>query len=319
MKSLVIDRSDVNIRVWMSRLRIESQGRLLYEFAPRSEDLPSVILLRSVWGVVTHEAAYWLSKHGIQIIYTEWDSRQFGTLIPLEFQNNGNILIHQVKCFLDSKLRFEMAKQIIFDKTGEEIPSDVKSIPQLLNFEGLHAQNYWVEYAKQVNETGTSLKFGGRGSKRMDNQNTTNEISCALNYLYGFMTHAVILKSIIAVGLNPAISFLHNPITNISLCFDILEPMRHYADESLLESLRYGEIDKQSFSRSRSDGYLLRLRPDACKILLARFDNYMEHNVDFRPSWSPKTQSWKREATILEYAQQFRKRVEATSLHDISY
>jgi CRISPR/Cas system-associated endonuclease Cas1 len=106
-----------------------------------------------------------------------------------------------------------------------------------------------------------------------------------------------------------AISFLPNPVTDMSLCFDILEPVRHYCDESLLESLKYGDIDKRSFSRARQDGYLLRLRLDACKALLARLSNYLSHNVDFTPVWAKATQSWKRKATILAYTQGFAKRI----------
>lgn len=105
MNHLIIEKSDVNIRVWMSKLRIESSGKVLHEFEPRAADLPWVIMLKSVWGCITHEAAFWLSQHGIQVIYTEWNSRQYASLAPLDFQNTAAVQIKQVQCWLDEQVR----------------------------------------------------------------------------------------------------------------------------------------------------------------------------------------------------------------------
>jgi CRISPR/Cas system-associated endonuclease Cas1 len=138
--------------------------------------------------------------------------------LPTTLQDNSKLLIAQVKAHTDPKLRWKVACQIIKDKTGVEIPNGITTYKELMHHEAVVAEKYWVDYANRVEGTGTSLKFGCRVQDRQSNKNPNNEISCALNYLYGFLQNALILKSIMSVGLNPSISFLHELKKQISTC-----------------------------------------------------------------------------------------------------
>jgi hypothetical protein len=63
MHPLVLTDMDVNIRIYMSKLVVSSNHKVIHEFEPRSADFPDVIVLsNSTFGALTHEAVYALSN-----------------------------------------------------------------------------------------------------------------------------------------------------------------------------------------------------------------------------------------------------------------
>jgi CRISPR-associated protein Cas1 len=84
-----------------------------------------------------------------------------------------------------------------------------------------------------------------------------------------------------AVGLEPAIGFLHEARqTKYPLVYDLQEPFRWLIDTTLIECLEYERFSKKDFYRL--DNYVLRLKPEGVKKLLAVLQIKFNSNVRYR-------------------------------------
>jgi CRISPR-associated protein Cas1 len=84
-----------------------------------------------------------------------------------------------------------------------------------------------------------------------------------------------------SVGLESTIGFLHEARqTKYSLVYDLQEPFRWLVDTTIIESLECECFGKKDFYRL--DNYVLRLRPEAVKKLLAALQIKFNSTVQYR-------------------------------------
>ena len=87
--------------------------------------------------------------------------------------------------------------------------NSVRSISNLLNYEGRIATYYWSVLSKIFNSLSPDFHFTKRGSKWYSwNTNAADEVNALLNYGYAILETEV-RKDINAIGLDPTIGFLH--------------------------------------------------------------------------------------------------------------
>jgi CRISPR-associated protein Cas1 len=110
--------------------------------------------------------------------------------------------------------------------------------------------------------------------------NASDPVNCLLNYGYAIL-ESECRKALNSVGLEPTIGFLHEAQqAKYSLVYDLQEPFRFLVDTTVIESLECEHFNKKDFYRL--DNYVLRLRPEAVKKLLAALQIKFNSIVQYR-------------------------------------
>jgi CRISPR-associated protein Cas1 len=104
-----------------------------------------------------------------------------------------------------------------------------------------------------------SLGFQGRMTTSHNN-NASDPVNAALNYSYGCLKIEV-RKAISALGLEPAVGYLHEisrQQTAESLVYDLMEPYRWLADLCVVRAFETSALTRNDFAYERDD-YLYRI------------------------------------------------------------
>lgn len=113
------------------------------------------------------------------------------------------------------------------------IPASSSSA-ELMGYEGTSANSYWQAIAKAID-----YKFGfcGRITK-----GATDTVNSALNYAYAIL-YSKVLKSIVAAGLSPHVSYLHAlDEQKPALAFDLIEEFRTFiVDRAIISMINKNE------------------------------------------------------------------------------
>src|SRR5208282_1432428 len=154
--------------------------------------------------------------------------------------------------------------------------SKSESLPKLMQVEGQVADLYW-RYLEEV----LPKKFGFTSRMHESHQmNSVDQVNTLLNYSYALLEMQV-RKALHSAGLEVTIGFLHESRqTKYSLCYDIMEAYRFLADTTVIECLEYERFSKKDFYRL--DNYVLRLKPEAVKKLLAALQIKFNSTVRYR-------------------------------------
>lgn len=117
--------------------------------------------------------------------------------------------------------------------------------------------------------SGAKVHFVKRGGKSYSwNMNASDEVNALLNYGYSIL-ESEIRKAINAVGLDPAIGFLHELApSKTPLVYDIQELFRWLIDLSIIELLEQKKLKKSDFITT--ENYHIRLTEKAAKLLVER-------------------------------------------------
>lgn len=297
MNPLLVSGFGTSIHVDKRRLVIHNrlEDKKL-EFYPHQIDHDSIIVDGHT-GNITFDAIRWLMKHDINLTILNWNGNLLGITLPRE-PKNGRLRVAQYRTLLDSKKRFAIASEIVKEKITHtqnmltelaryysevnmhdvhrtfnaekvNLANGLQSINILLNYEGRIATFYWSIMAKIFYKLQPDFHFVKRGSNSYSwNMNASDEINALLNYGYAVL-ESKIRKDINAVGLDPAIGFLHELAqSKTPLVYDLQELCRWLVDLSVLQLLEEMKLKKVDFIVT--ENYHIRLRPATATALIGR-------------------------------------------------
>ncbi len=280
--SLNVDRARLVIRDGIHEPDIEPEQ---LDVQPRHAHFDSVII-DGHSGTISLDAIKWLMRHGIPLFVLDYNGTLLSSTLPRD-PVNGPLKIAQISAYNDPETRMNIAKKFIEAKSQRtveelswlsdkhedldthEVESEIAriaecdSLPKLMQVEGHIADLYSRQLQRILPQ---KLGFNSRvhESRQM---NASDPINCLLNYGYAVL-ESECRKAINSVGLESTIGFLHEAQqSKYPLVYDLQEPFRWLIDITLIECLEYKRFSKKDFYRL--DNYVLRLKPETAKKLLA--------------------------------------------------
>ena len=269
------------------------------EFYPHQINHDSIIIDGHT-GNITFEAIRWLMKHDISILMLNWNGNLLGVTLP-QGPKAGRLRVLQYSKYLDLKSRYEIAAKIVEQKIAnscnllKELARyydilDIKLIEKmfaeqevnyktvhadkgrnnlLMLYEGMIATFYWDCLAKVFNKLYPDFRFKSRKNKSYSwNMNASDEINALLNYGYAILESEV-RKDINAVGLDPAVGFLHELAESKEpLVYDMQELFRWLIDLSVIQLLEERKLKKSDFIVT--ENYHVRLKAATAKMLMEK-------------------------------------------------
>ena len=256
------------------------------EFYPHQISHDSIIVDGHT-GNITFEAIRWLMKHDITLTIRNWNGNLLGVTLP-QGPKAGRLRIMQYRKYIDSNARYGIAAKIVNQKITnsynllKELSRyydvlDVKAIEKtfaveevnynqnqsgnssnnlLMMYKGRIATFYWDCLAKIFNKLYPAFHFKNRSYSW--NMNASDEVNALLNYGYAILESEV-RKDINAVGLDPAIDFLHElDESKEPLVYDSQELFRWLVDLSVIQLLEEKKLKKSDFVVT--ENYHIRLK-----------------------------------------------------------
>jgi CRISPR-associated protein Cas1 len=281
------------------------------EFYPHQISHDSIVIDGHT-GNITFEAIRWLMKHDISITLLNWNGNLLGVTLP-QGPKAGRLRVLQYNKYLDQKARYDIAAKIVEQKVAnsynllKELSRyydilDVKLIAKtfaaeevnykqnhagknvnnlLMMYEGRVATFYWDCLAKVFNKLYPNFHFKSRKNKSYSwNMNASDEINALLNYGYAILESEV-RKDINAVGLDPAVGFLHDLAESKEpLVYDMQELFRWLVDLSVIQLLEEKKLRKSDFIVT--ENYHVRLKEQTAKALIERIKLNMNAKAVFK-------------------------------------
>ena len=248
MNPLLVSGFGTSINVENRRLVVSNKNENKFlEFYPHKIDYDGIIV-DGYTGYITFEAMRWLSKHAINLTLLNWNGSLLSVSLP-EQPKSGKLRINQYRKYLDSNIRFEIARKIvdckvekslellsvfseyydfieiykikkIIDDEKEFLEQSVrketdsgkdiaKFLKRLMNYEGKFATVYLDEISKIFFYVVPEFPFNGRKNKSHSRNYNASDEINAL-FNYGYsVLESEVRKAINTVGLDYSIGFLH--------------------------------------------------------------------------------------------------------------
>lgn len=253
MNSLVL--SDFGSRLSVSHFRLVVNGE---EYEPRSFPYDAVFCTTHA-GIISFEAVRWLSNHKVPLFFIDWHGELQSSVIHRR-PPRGGLRLAQYAAACDPQRTEEIASWIVREKNRRMgLEGDLP--------EWQAARAYWKTVGEKFRALGYEWE-GRRNKGDILNWKATNPANSLLNFGNSVM-EAIVRKEVNAVGLDPAIGFLHHSREwNDPLVFDLLELWRHKVSLAVLSVLgSKPRVTERDFQRN-SDDYSLRLRPELARRLI---------------------------------------------------
>jgi len=271
----------------------------VHEFHPRRIPYDSVVIDGQT-GSISLAAIKWLMRHGVPLFILDYNGTLLSSTLPKD-PVNGPLKIAQIEAYNDPAKRFYIAKKLVeakaqrtvdvlrwladrygkFDgevnlKAELERLHECASLPRLLSIEGRIADFYWGYLQKVL-----PGKFGFISRVHESHQmNASDSVNALLNYGYAIL-ESECRKALTSVGLEPTVGFLHEARqAKYPLVYDLMEPFRWLVDTAIIECLEYEHFSSKDFHRL--DNYVLRMKPEAVKKLLAALQIKLNSNIPYR-------------------------------------
>lgn len=219
----------------------------------RMIDISSITIMGNIQ--ITTQAVRYLSSNNISICYLSYGGWFTGIANGMSHKN-VELRISQYEKAADSKSFMPIAKEIVFGKIrncatllrrnhknnpilalGEldrfsEHARTAKKYDQLLGIEGMAARVYFSEFAGMIKTDLYDFDFNGRNKRP-----PLDPVNAILSFLYTLLTkHATI--TLIRVGLDPYLGFLHKPkYGKPALALDLIEEFRPIVADSVCITL----------------------------------------------------------------------------------
>lgn len=141
----------------------------------------------------------------------------------------------------------------------------------ILGIEGISSREYWNSISEIIPQ---KFRFEGRSRNP-----AKDEFNCLLNYSYGIL-YSMVEKACIIAGLDPYIGFMHADNYNKkSLVFDLIEPFRTYADETVVYLFSKRKIKKEYFDEIPGG---LSLNKKGKAVLIQAINERFERKISYR-------------------------------------
>jgi CRISPR-associated protein Cas1 len=260
--------------LWVTDGRQDNKEIKAYTFQPRQIPHDSIVV-EGHSGYVSMQALHWLARNNVSLFIMNYDGAIISQVLP-SIPIKADLRIAQIDASRDPQKKLTIAKALVQAKIARTIQildwlaeqydiareaqiakheamkfPEASTIPQLRSVEGRTALRYWEAYRKCMPEP---LRFQGRMVKTKA-MNAIDPVNLALNYGYGFLKCEA-RTAVNAVGLEPAIGFLHEPSaqqTRESLVYDLMEPFRFLVDLAVIQSFETGRLDTGSFYFAEQD------------------------------------------------------------------
>jgi len=237
----------------------------------------------------------YLSRKNVILHFFNYYGYYTGSFYPRDYLVSGDIIVKQVKHYLDPGERIFIAKEIVsstihnilrilehYRKHNKDIKSEIlkirecdqkinsaKSIEELMQIEGESWRYYYQTFSKILN----FFEFQSRVRRPPD-----NEINCLISFLNSLLYTAV-LTELYHTQLNPSVSYLHEPfVRRFSLALDISEMFKPLIVGRSLFNLVNKRIVKEENFRKDLNSCLL--NDSGKRIVLKEFDGRLSLTVD---------------------------------------
>ena len=141
----------------------------------------------------------------------------------------------------------------------------------MLGIEGRAGRTYWEAVALLVPQPFT---FGGRSRNP-----AKDEFNCLLNYAYGVL-YGTVERACLLAGLDPYVGFIHTDHYNKpSLVFDLIEPYRTWADETIINLFAGRKVQKGMFDPLQNG---LTLNKEGKAVLIEALTAFLDEAIRYR-------------------------------------
>jgi len=237
----------------------------------------------------------YLSRKNIVVHFFNYYGYYTGSFYPREYLVSGDIIVKQVKHYLDPEERISIAKEIVsstiyntlrilehYRKHNKDVKYEIlkirecelkvnntKSIEELMQREGESWKYYYQTFPKILK----FFEFHSRVRRPPD-----NEINCLISFLNSLLYTAV-LTELYHTQLNPSVSYLHEPfVRRFSLALDISEMFKPLiVGRSLFNLVNKRIIKEENFRRDLNSCLL---NDSGKRIVLKEFDERLNLTVD---------------------------------------
>jgi len=235
---------------------------------------------------------HFFSKHHIVFHFYNYYGWYDGSFYPKEHLISGDLIVKQVMHYVDIDKRLVLAKEFVLgaihgminnlkryiDKTEKTIGllekfkdliSEQSGISELMGIEGNCREAYYGEFTNIIK---AEVEFEKRVKHPPDNM-----LNALISFVNGVI-YAEVLKEIYRTQLNPAISYLHEPLERrFSLSLDIAEIFKPiYGDRIIFDLLNNGKLKKKHFDKDLNYAYL---KEEGRKIVIQAFDEKLKTTV----------------------------------------
>lgn len=301
MTELIITGHNVNIRHPHGKGLVIENGKEVTEIESHSG--LTCLLVHRETGVTSAEADHWLKEDNITYIQMWRDRGVITTNVLFGDQE----LMHKQLAYSGSEIeryllsakmegQADVADKLLrSNKAAKAILRERDKLATSVNLkatEGHGAKAYWEAWKNTVMVPFTVddfvkveaswRSFPGRKSpngKQETNQHAGDPVNAMLNLAYA-ATEALCIRACHATGLTPVIGISHNRRysrrreglqARNSMAYDLMEPLRPYADKIVLSMLDYGQgikpyLRKRDFFRSKYYGELPDIPNHTCRI-----------------------------------------------------
>lgn len=236
-----------------------------------------------------------LAKYGIPAHFFNYYSFYTGSFYPKEQLSSGNLLVHQVKHYLDEEKRLYLARSFIegasytiyrnlryYNGRGKDLEEpmkiiegyrasirDTRNVQELMGIEGNIRKTYYSAWPIIINQ---EIDFKKRVKNPPDNM--VNTLISFVNTLI----YTKVLSELYNTQLNPTISYLHEPgDRRFSLSLDIAEIFKPLIGDRLIFSLlNKNQINEKSFVKNIE---YLQLKKEASQTILSELDATLQRKI----------------------------------------
>lgn len=279
-------------------LRRNNNSLTLYSDNTLKKDIP-IERIRDIYvfGEVTYNKRLFefLGTYGINVHMFNYYNYYVGSFYPKEQKISGNLLVNQVKYYIDSTKRLEIAKEFIiaasfnilrnlkyYQNRGKSLDIYIEeieklrlkikicnTIEELMGIEGNIRKAYYASWKIMINQ---EIDF----EKRIKNPPDTmvNVLISLLNSVLYTKTLSIIYQT----ELNPTISYLHEPGTKrFSLTLDITEVFKPLiVDRTIFSLLNKNIITKDDFIK---EDYYLKMKDAGLKKAIQELEATLKRTI----------------------------------------
>lgn len=236
-----------------------------------------------------------LSQNNIALHIFNYYGFYSGSFFPRDKNVSGDLLVKQVKFYLDDKNRLYIAKEIekgaafnifrnlrYYNSRNKDVKesmnyikilsekiNDAETIQQLMGYEGNIRREYYLSWNEIVNQ---EIEFNKRIKRPPENM-----INSLISFLNSMM-YTTVLSEIYKTQLDPTISYLHEPGTKrFSLSLDLAELFKPLIVDRLIFSLlNKNQITEEDFIEESNFTYL---KEKSRQKIIIEYDNYLKRVV----------------------------------------
>ena len=241
---------------------------------------------------INTKAMNFLAQQQVVVHFFNYYGWYTGSFYPREFLLSGDVLVAQVKAYLDMHSRTYIARQFVQGAIHGFI-TNIKRYPDV----GDAAVNTLQQYINATEEQSNVLSLMGiEGNARELYYSTfpviikqpiefekrvkhpPNNMMNALISFCNSLVYTHVIKELYKTQLNPTVSYLHEPSNRrFSLSLDVSEIFKPiYADRVIFDLLNNNMITQKHFDKDLNYCYL---KEDGRKIVVKAFDDKINTTV----------------------------------------